>query len=335
MVKIDYNLAYLRSENTRASLNELSHYLKKSPQRLKYNIANLEKEGILSEPYCIIDYSHFGLLLFRVYFKGAYISEHDKEKIIKALSENNYVVSIYELTGEFDLTVEFLTPNPSKFSKELKNISSEIKTLNDYKVLLNVVTHVYPAEYLIKNQNFDMLTTEKIFGGDKEKKEFNNNESKIIKELLIDPKARVTSLSKKTGLNIKTIKSILRKLTNNKTIRGFRQVIDTNKAGIEKVRLFLKLHNVSIEREQKLLDYALKTKEIVQINRTIGDWDLEIDIESMSKNRIRFLLLEVREAFKDLIERQNIIEFYKYYKRSYLPQFLFKEEFNTKSISLY
>jgi hypothetical protein len=70
----------------------------------------------------------------------------------------------------------------------------------------------------------------------------------------------------------------------------------------------------------------LKAKEVVQINKTVGDWDMEIDIESPDKNKIRYLTIQIREFFMDLIETFNIMEFYQAYKRDYLPKYLFAKE---------
>ncbi|MCX8147414.1 MAG: Lrp/AsnC family transcriptional regulator, partial [Candidatus Woesearchaeota archaeon] len=134
MTKIDNDLLFLYSENARAKVKGLARILKKSPQRLKYSISMLHKEGIIKNPHCVFDYSYFGQILFRVYFKGGYISEKDKGEIIKQLVQNPYVVSIYELSGEFDLAIELESPNPSRFNKELKKVASLIPTLNNYKV---------------------------------------------------------------------------------------------------------------------------------------------------------------------------------------------------------
>jgi len=53
---------------------------------------------------------------------------------------------------------------------------------------------------------------------------------------------------------------------------------------------------------------------------------VEIDIESLDKAHIRYILTQIREEFKDLIENFNIMEFYQVHKKSYLPQYLFNTE---------
>lgn len=361
MVKIDYSMLYLKSENARIRLKEVSRALRKSSQRLKYNLSLLEKDEIIKNPYCIFDYSYFGLILFRTYLRGVYVAEQDKKRIINELSNNPYIVSIYELTGEYDLVVEFASPNPSRFNKELKKIVNLMPTLNDYKVVLNIVTHIYPRQYLVKTdsrRSASRLSTqriitkntskkparitesivdtkitdyqpqyiEKVIGGDREREIFNENEMKVIKALLLYPTSKLSTLAKQSGLNVKTVKSILSNLSRRSILRGFRYTLDKDKLGINAFRLFLKLHHLTQEREAVLMDYLRSVKEIISANRTVGDWDMEIDIEALDQGKIRNLILQIRSEFKDIIERFNLIEFHNSYKKSYLPSYLFKEE---------
>ncbi len=327
MVKIDKELLFLLSENSRLRLKDASIMLKKTPQRLKYSMNIIENEHVIADSCCIFDYSRLGMLLFRVYFKGGYISENDKEGIIKKLSDNPSVVAVYELSGEFDLAIEFESPNPSKFNKELKKIADLIKTLNTYKIVLNVVTHIYPRSYLIRDQQLLMgRPSEIIIGGDRKVESFNENEMKVIGTLIRNPKIRMTSLAKESCMNVRTVKSIIRDLRKREVIMGFSQMIDPNKMEIYKFRVFLKLHNMTQEVDEEMLNFMMQTKEIVVFHKTVGDWDIEIDIESLSKARVRYLIHQMREKFKEFIQNFNMIEFYQFYKRSYLPISLFEQK---------
>jgi DNA-binding Lrp family transcriptional regulator len=327
MAKYNDDLIFLYSENARARIKDLSRTLKKSPQRLKYAMKILEKDKVLMHPHCVFDYSYFGVVLFRVYFKGGYISESEKTEIIKKLADNPYVIAIYELSGEFDLAIEIVSPNPSRFNKEMKKVASLIPTLNNYKILLNIVTHIYPRAYLAKEQGLlKNADQEIIVGGDRQVEEFTENEMAILKVLLNKPKIRFTALAKEAGMNIKTAMSVLKTLKKRRIIKAFRHLTDPQKLGMERYRVFLKIHNVSSDREKELLDYMLNTKEIMQVNKTVGDWDMEIDIESKDKAHIRAAIIGMREKYKDIIENFNIIEFYQSYKRAYLPAYLFMDE---------
>ncbi len=325
--KQDYDLIFLCAENCRAKIKEMSILLKKSSQRLKYSINVLEKEEIITNPHTIVDYSYFRLIMFRVYFKGGYIGERDKNKIIEYLKNNPYITSIYELTGEYDLIIEALSPNPSRFNKEIKKIITQFPTLNNYKIILNLVTYLYPSIFILENQELaKIIRSYTLIGGDRPLEEFNENEIKIIKNLLENPKIRFTTLAKKSEVNVKTANKIIKDLKKRKIIRGFKNYINTNKLEIYKYRLFLKLHNLEPEREQELKEFLLITKEVIIVNKTIGDWDMEIDIESLTKVKIRYIIVKLREDFKDIIENFNIMEFYDQYKKTYLPRYLFEDE---------
>ena len=330
MPHYDRNAIALYSENSRIKINQLAQKLKKSPQRLKYTLKQLDKEQITHLPHCVFDYSYFGLILFRVYFKSSFISEKDKKEIISQLNNNQYVVTVYELSGEFDLVIEIESPNPSRVNKELKKLADLIPTLNNYKLILNIVTHIYPRSYLLYNPELiKELERQIIIGGDRNQAVFTNNELTIMKNLLNNPKTRLTQLARISNINVKTATSVLKSLQQRKIIKGFKYVINRNKLNIEKVRLFLKLHNTSKELEDQLMDYLSETKEITQVNKTVGDWDMEIDIESFDRTRIRYLISQIRESFKDLIANFNMVEFYDYYKKSYLPEYIFNPDINT------
>ncbi|MEM4268160.1 MAG: Lrp/AsnC family transcriptional regulator [Candidatus Woesearchaeota archaeon] len=327
MAKYNHDLLLLYSENARAKIKDLAQILKKSPQRIKYQLRVIERDEIVHNMHAVLDYSYLGLLLFRIYFKGGYISENDKQDIIKKLSDNPFVVTIYEMGGGFDLVVEFIAPNPSRFNKEFKKAASIIPTLNNYKVVLNIVTHLYPRTYLSEeNTIITNFPSEIIIGGDRTVVTLTENERLILNSLLQNPRQRLTTLAKSTSLNIKTVNSTIKLLKQKKILKGYKFVLNTISLKIHKYRLFLKLHNITKEREDQLLEFMLKKREIVQLNKTVGDWDVEVDIESLSRERIRELTIEIRETFKDFIETFNMIEFFGYFKKSYLPRYYFEEQ---------
>ncbi len=45
------------------------------------------------------------------------------------------------------------------------------------------------------------------------------------------------------------------------------------------------------------MKYLLETDEVIRVNKTVGDWSLEVDIESLDKARIRKLIIEIRVIF--------------------------------------
>jgi DNA-binding Lrp family transcriptional regulator len=319
MHRPNLDIAFLYSENARAKIKDIAQALKLSSQRVKYNIDLLEKEAFIHHPHAILDHSYMGLLLFRVYFKGGYISEGDKLNIIRQLRDHPYITCIYEMSSGYDLVLELAAPNPSRFNKEIKRVAQIIPSLNNYEVTLNVVSHIYPRMYLSGLPH--NVTKEIIVGGDRAVQAWTPSEMAVMHTLLSNPTQGISHIAKTTDLHQKTVKDTIKSLKQKKILKGFKYVLNSRKLGIRKFRLFLSLHNISSEREDRLLDFCLKTDEIVQMNKTIGDWDIEIDIASFREERIRQLTAQIRQDFKDLIESFSMAEIYQFYKKGYLPVF--------------
>ncbi len=320
--KINNNLLYLYSENCRASFSFIAKKLRKSPQIVKYSINQLEKEGIIPFYYTVVDYSLFNMLLFRVYFRGGYSRGLELNSLIKKLIENPSVVSVYETGGQYDLIVEFMAENPSRFNKELKLIISENPELNNHDIIINVVSHIYPRYYLLgKNKmNYSNPLKEIIIGGDRELSKISKNQKNVLIALVKNPRERITSIALKLKINAKTALSVMKSLEEKKIIRGYKSSIKTGKLNIIHNRITLKLHNIDPLKEKQLMDFCINTPEITRLNKTIGQWDIEIDAETISQIDFRDIYLKIRDEFKDIIMLFNSYRIYNKIKHKYINE---------------
>jgi len=319
--KIDKRLLYFYGENCRLSLSKIAKKIRKSPQLVKYTINRLEKNEIIPFYYTVVDYSCFDMLLFKVYFKGGCSKSSELNLLVRKLMENPYVTSIYEIGGQYDLLVEFMAQNPSKFNKELKMLIKEHDELNNYDIIINVVSHLYPREYLIpRNKKPDEIAipSEIIVGGDRDKIVLNDKEKRILLAFVENPKIRLTSIASKLGINIKTVISVIKSLKSKKIIRACKSALDMEKCNLINNKIALKLHNIEPERENRMLDFCLNNPNIVKLSKTIGAWDVEIDVETSSPTDFREIYLKIREEFKDVIRSFNSYRMYRMFKHKYL-----------------
>jgi DNA-binding Lrp family transcriptional regulator len=320
--KTDYRLLYFYSDNCRVSFSSIAKKLRKSPQIVKYSINQLEKQGIIPFYYTVIDYSLFNMLLFRVYFRGGYSGGPQLNSLIKKLVENPSVVSIYEIGGQYDLIVEFMAENPSRFNKELKSIVAENPELNNHDIIINVVSHIYPRNYLLgkKKTNYAQPLKEIIVGGDRKFSKISKNEKKVLIALVENPKERITSIALKLKINAKTAIASMKSLQENKIIRGYKGSIKTGKIGVMHNRITLKLHNIDPLKEKQLMNFCINAPQITRLNKTIGQWDIEIDSETFSQEEFRKIYLTIREEFKDIIMLFNSYRVYNKFKHKYINQ---------------
>ncbi|MBU3941674.1 MAG: Lrp/AsnC family transcriptional regulator [Nanoarchaeota archaeon] len=322
--KIDKRLLYFYGENCRLSFSKIAKKIHKSPQLVKYTINRLEKNKIILFYYTVIDYSCFDMLLFKVYFKGGCSKSSELNLLVKKLMENPYVTSIYEMGGQYDFLVEFMAQNPSKFNKELKMLIKENEELNNYDIIINIVSHIYPRDYLIPRNKKTKETTfpsEIIVGGDRDKIVLNDKEKRILLAFVENPKIRLTSIASKLDINIKTAISVINSLKGKKIIRAYKSALNIEKCNLINNKITLNLHNIEPEKENKILDFCLNNPNIVKISKTIGAWDVEIDVETSSSTDFREIYLKIREEFKDVIRSFNSYRIYKVFKHNYLVDY--------------
>jgi len=304
-------------------LSKIAKKIHKSPQIVKYTVSRLEKEGIISFYYTIVDYACFDMLLFKVYFMGGCSTSSELKLLIKKLMQNPYVTSVYEIGGQYDLLVEFMAQNPSKFNKELKLLIKEHDGLNNYDVIINVVSHIYPMDYLMPNhKEFSELShsLKIIIGGDRDRITLSNNEEEVLSTLVRDPKIRLTTIASKLKINIKTVMAVIKSLESKKVIRAYKSALNMQKCNLIKNKITLKLHNINIKKEKNMLNFCLNNPNIVKFSKTIGAWDIEIDIETSSPIEFREIYLKIREEFKEVIRSFNSYRIYKVFKHSYLAE---------------
>lgn len=304
---VDTQILGLVAQDARIRLKDLAKKTKKSLQRVKYTFSVYERE-YLEHPHAVIDYSRLGLLLFRVYFSGAYFAEQDKEKILAAFIKTPDVIAVYELEGAYDLVIEVVSENPSKFSKLFKQLIARFPTLHNYLIVLNTVTYLYPREYLLKDTHNSIL-----IGGDRPVEKLSENEKIILNLISQKPRIPMRTLAKTVGMHTKTVQSVIKTLSEKKILRGFQYTLQTAALNISKFRLFLTFH--SAEREDNIMKYLESVPEVVALNKTLTFW--ECDIESFDKRKIRKIILTLRENFKDVLQTSTSAEFYQYYKRQY------------------
>ena len=304
-------------------MSKIAKKVHKSPQLVKYTINKLEKDGVIPFYYTIVDYACFDMLLFKVYFMGGCSTNSELKLLIKKLMQNPYVTSVYEIGGQYDLLVEFMAQNPSKFNKELKLLIKEHEELNNYYVIINIVSYLYQRKYLElksrKQDNF-FLPNKIIIGGDRDKTTLSNNEKKVLSILVKNPKIRLTTIASKLRINIKTAVSAIKLLESKKVIRAYKSALNMQKCGLIKNKITLKLHNIDINKEKKMLNFCLNNLNIIKFSKTIGEWDVEIDVETNSSTEFREIYLRIREEFKEVIRSFNSYRIYEIFKHNYLAE---------------
>lgn len=306
--------------DSRVHFSRLGKKIRKSQQQVSYTVNSLTEKGIIKNFYALIDYSRLSVLHFRVYFKVSYISEEKFKELVNYLVSIPYTSLVINCGGRYDLICTFFALNVSQFNKTLRLIMEKFpRQLQNYTVLTTIVIRGFGRKYLFKD-NF--MIQETFVGGDREPEDMDGTDIMILNELAENARVSSVELGKILDLSPKTIIKRIKKLCEKKVILGFKPLLNQREMGYTSTLLLIRYHNISSELENKLINYLKMHPNVISAVKTLGEWDIEIEIEVKDSEKLRRIEMEIRQKFALLIQQIESIPLYQVYKKNFFPRFL-------------
>ncbi len=143
---------------------------------------------------------------------------------------------------------------------------------------------------------------------------------KILYELDIDSRQSFKQLAKKVGLSKDAVIYRINRLKKEEIIKYFQTVLDVGKLGFISFRLYLKFQNTTQQKEQEIIDFFKKQKNIIWIASAQGDYNIGMAILVKSIKEMNQLWKEVLAKYLNYIEKRWLTIFTKvaYYTRPFL-----------------
>jgi DNA-binding Lrp family transcriptional regulator len=142
---IDRNIIRLLQEDSRKSFNKIAENLGIAVGTAYNRVKNLEDKGILRGYTIVLDPTKLGYgltSLILIQADGRYLPEVEKE-----LAKLDEVISIYDITGDYDVAVVARFKNRATLNNFIK---STLKMPHVSKTVTNVVLNVVKEDFRVK-----------------------------------------------------------------------------------------------------------------------------------------------------------------------------------------
>jgi DNA-binding Lrp family transcriptional regulator len=142
---VDRNIIRLLQEDSRKSFNKIAESLGIAVGTAYNRVKNLEDKGILKGYTIILDPIKLGYgltALILIQAEGRYLPEVEKE-----LAKLDAVISIYDITGDYDVAVVARFMNRASLNSFIK---STLKMPHVSKTVTNVVLNVVKEDFRVK-----------------------------------------------------------------------------------------------------------------------------------------------------------------------------------------
>lgn len=143
---------------------------------------------------------------------------------------------------------------------------------------------------------------------------------KILSELDMGARQPLSSIAKKVGLSREVVNYRIRQLEKNKVVLGYYTVLDTAKLGLLYCRMLFKYRGMTAEKEEELLAFCAKHRNISWTIRGEGKWDIVLVVLARSLSEIEAAYDELNNRFGQYFQNPHVSVAYRVheFKHKYL-----------------
>ena len=174
----------------------------------------------------------------------------------------------------------------------------------------------YTKAYLIPKQKSEEI----VYSiGEEQEIQLDKTDNAMLKILNKDGRKPLIDISKDLKVSADTIKYRLNNLKKRGIITGFGVKIDYKKLDNHYHILFLKLQNMNLQKYKKLESVARINKNVIIFIKTIGDHDIELEVETTNNDELDELMKTLRDYFVSEIKDYEILEVTREHRMTYYP----------------
>ncbi|MFW5871581.1 MAG: winged helix-turn-helix transcriptional regulator [bacterium] len=310
--KTDKKILYELVKDARITNSAIAKKVKLSKDSIGYRIKQLEKKGFIQTYRAIIDVNKIGYQIFRVYLRLIDTTQEELEEIISFLKENNQTWWIAKLEGNWDFLFAYHAKSNKDFYDFYFKFNQQFRKHVKEKMIAPIPFYSeLPKRYLTDEQETITISPsdKKIIIDEKDKQ--------LLKLLSKNGKITILKLSEETNLDIKTIKSRIKKLEEQKIILGYTTEINSNKLNRDFYTIGIDLNN--FDTYNAIKQQLLNLPEVTSWVLSIGGYDIECDIEIENTQRFYEITNQLKNNYPEIRE----IRYFRItenYKIQYMPE---------------
>jgi len=313
----DKKILYELDRNSRQSNNQIAKKVGLSEQVVGHRIRRLQELGIIEYFYVKTNPAVLGYMHLKIYLRLHNITKQKEEELFNDLNQQKNIYWLASLRGKYDLVVSIYVKNIADFSRKYEEIFGKWR---DYILERNVVVleraFTFTKAYLVPQQKSE----EVIYSMGEEKSfQLDTIDNNLLKILNKDGRKPLIEISKQLNVSSDTVRYRINNLKKSSIITGFGTKIDYRKLNNTYHLIFLKLQNMNQQKYIKLESLAKVNENIIIFIKTIGDHDIELEVETTNNKELDKLMKTLRDNFVSEIKDYEILEVTREHRMTYYP----------------
>jgi len=309
---IDWKIISLLDWEGRAPITEIAKKARTSREVVTYRLKALEKEGIISGYYPIINLNKLGYYTNRLNLEVEELNSEEEKALVKFLDEKINCGLIYKMEQQYKYGIFFWTKSIYEVEKNIEEIKIYLgESLIKYKYALMCTLRQFPRDLLTNNKyhkkNINITNSELI--------KYDEKDLEILKCLAKNARISSIEISEKIKIPQTTVIHRIKELEKKKVILGYRADINVKKLGYTYYAIDIYLKKSDNLRE--IESWLNENSHVTWLQKIIGECDLEIEIEVKDRIDLDNFLNDFKNKFTNI--RKLVCYPEEYWKITYLP----------------
>ena len=316
---IDRKIIYELGKNSRLSYKQIAKNINSKKEVVAYHIKQLIARRMITKFVPVFALSRLNIFSSKIYLRLQGLNKEAEKKLYDYLRSDPEIVWIAKCVGRWDLLLGMYTKNIVDFSnKKSKILSIFGKYIKDYDITQIEDGLVFNRDYLTKKpvtyrQHF-------VFGGKVENNVLDKEEIRIIQLIKNDARFQATDISKKLNIDARTVIKKIKNLQKREILQGFTVFLDIKKIGIQFHKLCIHLQNYEKNNISKLTSFLKANPNTIHLIKSLGSWELEVEIETENSSNIHDYISEIRNKFPETIKQIDLVTITDELKLDFFPE---------------
>ena len=314
--RLDKGIMLELDKNARASYQQIAKNIKSKKDVVAYRVNKLLSEKIIKKFVTIFALGKLQNFCYKIYFQFQGLG--DEQKMLDDFNKDPHVIWIAKCEGRWDLMLSHYASNNIEYAQMKNKIFRKYgKYVHEYSILMDEEAYIFNRDYLVPSttqRNFSLYIS-KI-----ERLDISSKEKELLHLIANNARFKILDLAKALSLDVKTIQNKIKKFEKMKLIQGYTTFFDLNKIGLKFFKIFIYIQEKSEQEYNALFEYCAQLKNVIHIIKTIGSWELELEIEAEDIDYIHKLTKDIMNKFPNIIKKIESVIISDEMKLDFFPQ---------------
>jgi DNA-binding Lrp family transcriptional regulator len=320
------DILYSLDLDSKQKITSLAKKLKKSPQRIEYNIKRLQENGVIKNYIAVVDYSKIGPYAIYLYgIKLSGIKPDEEKKIVDNLKEQEDCLIIYKTEGLYDLMIGVIAKNIVEAKQRINNLLNFLEGKIENKKLYIITRFINFSRdylyYLCENDKCQILPKPKkiiidIECKNEQKIKVDKKDEEILRILAKNCRTELIQIAKQVNLTPEAVWKRIKNIEKNKLIAYYTVLLSP-----EKYEHKFYFFEIELDKKIKMEDIKgmlIKHPQTFRILQTMEEDIYVVQIVCKDEKEKEEIKKEIMENFGDKIKEITInrilkIECFRYF----------------------